>query len=356
MAARGQQIASIPPQPAAAPKQKGKLIFFPTGRRAAWASSAAAALFAVGLTAALWQNKTSVPETASIAEADLAEPNIAASENKRLRLGKSTNPEPSATLPNNASQSERSQTQTAQKPDATTQRAEQPTDVPEQSNSSTNRSSRDRPPAASSSATNPPAGSAPSAAPVSPKNSTNESANAPTDISIATAPAPASRRAPNNPPERETVSAEPDAEAPNPAALSAPTDEAELPSLAAPSPQASVRRGQSNEVNRASAPPSPTAATVRQESETITQVRNYFINQWRPNDNLSAPLSYQLQLSPLGEVVSFSALTEGGGAYRDRLLPNSTLSFLPSNSAALVDGLTLKITLTPSGQVQVEKI
>jgi len=67
-------------------------------------------------------------------------------------------------------------------------------------------------------------------------------------------------------------------------------------------------------------------------------------------------LSYRLQLSSSGEVVSFTALTEGGGAYRDHLIPNDTVSFSPSNSAALANGLTLKINLAPNGQVQIEKL
>ncbi len=350
---------------------KGKLIFFPTGRRVAWASSAAAALFAVGLTTTLWNNKTFVPETASISGADLAEPNIGTSENKRLRLGKPADEDLSAALPNGTGRSERNRTQTAQTPDSTTQRAAKPTDVPKQSHSSTNRFSRNNSSATSPSAANSPAGSAASGSAASgsaasPKNpAARESADASADTRIATAPDPTSRQTPDNTPDRKTTSAEPDADALNQAALSVPTDESELPALAAPNPQASARRGQGDRVNRSSAILSPTVAEEaapslavlsRQESETITQVQNYFINQWRPDKNLPASLSYQLQLSPLGEVISFSALTEGGDAYRDRLLPDNTLSFPPANSAALANGLTLKITLTPQGQVQVEKM
>ncbi len=359
-AALGQEVTSPPTQSAAVPKQKGKLIFFPTGRRAAWASSAAAALFAVGLTTVLWNDKTSVPETVSIAEADLAEPNITESENPRLRLRKPADEELSAALADSASQSERNRAQTAQRSRSTTQRTAKPTNVPGRSNSSTTVSPEN--PTASKSTSSPESARAESGLNGSDSSQGPRQSNESADV-----PAPINRQTPNNAPDRKIANAEPDAEALNPAALSAPTAETDdgLPTLEPSSPLASARRGQNSEVNRASAPLSPAnaeesafspAAISRQESETITQVQNYFVNQWRPDENLSAPLSYQLQLSSSGEVVSFSALTEGGGAYRDRLLPDSKLSFPPSNSVALANGLTLKIVLTPNGQVQVEKM
>ncbi len=365
---------TTPPQTplTAVPNRKGRLIFFPTGRRAVWASSAAAALFAVGLTTTLW-NRTSVSETPSIANADLAEPNAAASGNERLRL-KRPDDERTAVLPNrsSASELERSRVQTAQRPNSASQTtrpangqrqessppaSSPPASSPPISSPSTN-SSTDNPSAKASASDSAP--SAPARQPSAPANSSVAGGSAPAeansnangsesaDANIAAAPTPASRQAPDNALDRQIASAEPAAESPSPAALSTQTAEAGLPTLEPsrePSTQASARR--------ASASPGQIAT---QESATVAQVQTYFVNQWRPNENLSAPLSYRLQLSSSGEVVSFTALTEGGGAYRDRLIPNDTVSFPPSNSAALANGLTLKINLAPNGQVQIEKL
>ena len=372
------------------PKSRNNLLFFPTGRRAAWASSAAAALFAVGLTTTLW-NSSNSPEPASVAETDLANPETTGNSDDRLRLKKPTENELSAGLPSSTARNSTPLGQPAPRlpvpatrpPSSGDQSASAPSNQsegsvspnspapaspsPSRSTTSAEQSIPQNSPAGSSireSASVPGQGAADNSngtnAPQEetlPENtsqdnaSANESADASEDITVATAPAPAIARSPDNALDRKITNAEqsavePDNESLGPAALSDQSAEADLPDLeSAPSQAAARRLGSETE-----------GAIATQESETLTQVQNYFLGQWNAENNLSAPLSYQLQLSSLGGIVSFSAITEGGDVYRDRLLPDSSITFPPSNSAALANGLTLKITVTPDGQVQVEKL
>ena len=369
--------------------RRGRLIPFPMGRRTAWASSAAAVLFAVGITTALL-NQTSTSEQSSVANSELAEPEIIGANPDRLRLNKSAESAgdapledslsarlpnaqlPNTQLPNNplpgnraASPSNRSQEETA--PNSTGQR------VPGLSapSQTTGRSS-------SPSASNPPANGSPSSTPTpskSPATASVESSadrnsafstesaipsnnsrsarqdntqpsrsdTASEDISIAAAPIPANRPAPDAASDRK-IAASLEAETSDRAASESPAAEADLPALETSTSQARARI--SNE------------AIAQQEAETLTQVQNYFFNQHNQqsaNETISKPLSYRLQLSPSGEIVSFTALTEAGEAYRDRLLPNSNLSFPPSSSAALSNGLILKVTVMPDGKVTAER-
>ena len=92
------------------------------------------------------------------------------------------------------------------------------------------------------------------------------------------------------------------------------------------------------------------------ERETVRlQVKNYFQTQWQNRDELirdgsiSAPLSYELQLSETGEAISLTGLDEMASAYRDRLFPESSLpQFSPT-----ANGLRLRIEILPNGQVLV---
>lgn len=113
----------------------------------------------------------------------------------------------------------------------------------------------------------------------------------------------------------------------------------------------------------AAAPPVSTAALG--EADTIAQVQSYFKARWQPpSSGLQAPLTYQLRLSASGEVIAFMALDEAAQAYSDRLLPTDRppiFSMVPSSDTdrrtaqSASNGLTLRLVLTGDGQVQVYK-
>ena len=371
--------------PSATLKRKNNLILFPRGRRIAWASSAAAALFAVGLTTTIW-NSTSSPEPASVAETDLAESQVSGDREERLRLRKPADEDLSAALPRDTPKTatgdsplpaelERTPASAAPQPSAATQPA-----PPRSEGASSNRS-----PTVSPSPNRSVASTEQSASPTSPEdstvaespsppeqtasdsdlNSTNASRDArqesiaqadepagfSAEVDVA-APAPAApvaaaRRSPDNALDRRIANTDSETENLSPAAL----NESELRPQAVAGSRPSERRSSdpafSDEVEAAIAP---------QESGIITQVQTYFLGQWDANNSLSEPLSYRLQLSSLGEIVGFSTISEGGEIYRDRLLPDSTITFPPSNSTALPNGIALKVTLLPDGQVQVQKL
>ena len=108
---RTQQTANVVPLPVgqaanALPRKKARRsrfrLPFRSGRNI-WVSSAAAALFAVGLTTLVW-NRSSVPTATSVAEAERAEPGFADASPDRLTLDKGENSELSAALPRDSSE------------------------------------------------------------------------------------------------------------------------------------------------------------------------------------------------------------------------------------------------------------
>lgn len=356
------------------PRKRGLLIPFGSARTA-WASSAAVALFAVGLTSVIW-NRSAVPDFSSVSESELANPSGSESSPSGLRLNRGDkNSQLSAGLPredaertgdpfqSNANQ----RLQTAKKNGQSSQSAEPPTPSgavrqprnPANSGSSSQTSSSAAPPAASEGLS---AGES-----VAPANAGNrpsgrsrtrsESANSTTSANIPQAPpqtaarsSAAERPNPNNALDRQIARAEADADRQNgTASLSeAETFESESPATfdsAIPPSADAQTNAQSSAI-----------ASANQEAETITQVQNYFNRQSLSDATPQSPLTYRLQLSQFGEVVGFSALSEAGNAYRDRLLPDSNISFPPTSSAALANGLTLQVTLTPDGQVRVQKL
>ena len=394
-------IATNPPVAVAKPlrpsarRQKGKLIPFPVGRRTAWASSAAAVLFAVGITATLL-NQTSTSKSSSVANSDLAEPEIVGANPDRLRLNKSaestgeiplenrsanlsedlsedlsesgrtpalSNRSRISTVPNQSVQNRTIPNQTI--PNQTVQR-------PPNSSASSQPASNSNNPSTTSTESSADSSSIPSAESATPSNSTegnsarqnnsqtNSSSSLPAEVNTTAAPAPAERPASNNALDRKIANADSDTES-SATQIETSSATADLPSLEPARPQARASREAIASIDSAAleeatvSPNLSQGAIVQQEAETITQVKNYFTNQWSDNENVSSSLSYQLQLSSAGEVVSFTALTEASSIYRDRLLPDKSILFPPDNSAAISDGLTLKVTVMPDGQVVVEK-
>lgn len=396
-AARSRPVSlAQPPTPKPLPRKKGKLLPFPTGRRATWASSAAAALFAVGLATIVW-DRSPAPTSSSVADSEIAEPEIVGSNPDRLRLNRSETGERTAALPPNSPSSTPKLSRPHADRSPTIQSAPRPV-TPNPSartnNPSINRSTSagnvtprvDQPTAPSSTAASQessadrattPENAGPSNRPntdiaLQPDPQTNNPNESSEDNIVAAAPVPSDRSDSGSLRDRKIASADSEAESSEAesieqAAVEVPVAEADLPELEPSRPQAAARASRddfSEEISGATPPlsrasleeiaPSP-EAIAQQESETIAQVTNYFLNQWSPTRNISAPLSYQLRLSSFGEIISFSALTEASEAYRDRLLPDSTILFPPSNSTALPEGLILKVTVSPDGQVSTEK-
>lgn len=90
--------------------------------------------------------------------------------------------------------------------------------------------------------------------------------------------------------------------------------------------------------------------------ERIGQVRTYFQQRWEANDD--GPLVYRLQIADSGDVVSFTGLTEASVNYRDRILPTETPPTFAPLPQAETDGSgegssVLRVVLVADGQVRV---
>ena len=103
----------------------------------------------------------------------------------------------------------------------------------------------------------------------------------------------------------------------------------------------------------------PTAAGMPPQLSAepiLTQIQNYFQTQWQSSSgNISEPsvsgsLRYQLQLSESGEVNSFIALNEAAQTYRNQLMPNSPLRFVYEGAER-----QMWIEITPEGQVFIQE-
>ncbi|CAN5618708.1 hypothetical protein BH23CYA1_BH23CYA1_00350 [soil metagenome] len=302
-------------------RNSGNLISLAAVRRRPklWASSAAAAVFAIGLTTTLWpvvnrDATTSAPEVASESDYSAAAPRPDQSP---------SNQSPEASAPRDL-----------EAPDAIA--------VPEGSNTLPALPGRSAGRSAGRSE-NPPAGSrAPDSRPKQPPsplpNQPAQSANPESNEPLASAPANISEDAPAAARQAEPI-------APSAASSAASADTAEEFSVADA--------------------PTPVSPAATDEADTIAQIQAYFAARWQPDQSASqAPLAYQMRLSGSGEVVTFAALSEAAQAYRDRLLPPDgqplTFSVSPDSatsghSTTQSAGMTLRIVLTASGQVQISK-
>ena len=311
--------------------QSGNLISLAAVRRRPklWASSAAAAVFAIGLTTTLWpvvnrEATTSAPEVSSESDYSAAAPRPDQSLSDQAPSNQP--PEASASrdleAPAASAVPEGSRNVLPALPDRSAGRS---------AGRSTGRA--ENPPAGSRA----PADSRPKQPPVPMPNQPAQSADPESGESLASAPANISEEAPAAARQAEPI-------APSAASSAASADAAE---------------------EFSAAPTTPVAPTVTDEADTIAQIQAYFAARWQPNQAASQdPLAYQMRLSASGEVVTFAALSEAAQAYRDRLLPPDgqplTFSVSPDSatsdhSAAQPGGLTLRIVLTANGEVQVSK-
>lgn len=304
-------LLPVPLSPSAATgRPRGRLIAFPAHRRV-WASSAAAALLAVGLTTALL---TKEQETAVISDSSPSDSAL-------------SNAEPSPRQ-RAASRSEDAPTLESA-PVAPEPAAENPP-------SATPTPSADRRPAPT---------------PGSPKPAPNRPAPAVSPDPSA-APPPAAADAPpeeaigqTGQTQEEALSAT-QATTPNSANDSADERAPALPTpFAARQPTASAP-----EDARAQTSAAADAALQAEALDIIAQVQSYFQARWQASDQaVQLPLAYQLQLSSTGEVISFTGLNDAAREYRDRLLPADP----PTFSRSADEALTLRLTLTADGLVQV---
>lgn len=297
-----------------------------------WASSAAAAVFAIGLTTTLWpvvnrEATTSAPEVSSESDYSAAAPRPDQSLSDQAPSNQP--PEASASrdleAPAASAVPEGSRNVLPALPDRSAGRS---------AGRSTGRA--ENPPAGSRA----PADSRPKQPPVPMPNQPAQSADPESGESLASAPANISEEAPAAARQAEPI-------APSAASSAASADTAE-------------------EFSAADAPP-PVAPTATDEADTIAQIQAYFAARWQPDQAASQdPLAYQMRLSASGEVVTFAALSEAAQAYRDRLLPPDgqplTFSVNPdsatsghSSAQSAGTGLTLRIVLTADGEVQVSK-
>ena len=323
------------------------------GRSKIWASSAAAAVFTVGLTATLWPNISSQvaqtgadstllepvePNTAPEPESSAPADQTVASAPESGSANRSENSNRPAnrlqTNPNNRLQtSPGNRIETADKPDAAPAAPSSQTASDGQPSRNANRNTQRE------SGSSAPTETAPTAPAQSAKVPAAEE-NPPT-ISPSTV----------NPPTRPPIiAAEPEAtqsaDSLAGAANTAPSSSAAAPSAA-----------------RLAMPPLPAAV--------IVQVQSYFQSQWQSQwqatraadrQAIQAPLVYRLQLSETGAVVSFTALNDQARVWRDRLLPASNPPTFSAVTTATADSaqpnnpnLVLRLTVTTDGQVQVSE-
>lgn len=308
-------LLPVPLSPSVTPtvassRPRGRLIAFPAHRRL-WASSAAAALLAVGLTTALLtktgQNSAVVSDSSPV-DSDLSNAESSPQQNAAQRSEDAPPLESAPVAPK----------PTAEKsPGATpTPSARRPAPILDSSEPSSQR-------------------------PTSPNVTADE----------AISPDPPPPEAATGDTQGEALSATQSA-TPNTA-----NGSADIRPLALPTPSATGQSAARQSAARApdaeryQTGPSADADLQGENSDIIAQVQRYFQNQWQTSDQtVQLPLSYQLQISRSGEVTSFTGLSDAAQEYRDRLLPADPPTFSRSADQAL----TLRLTLTADGLVQVE--
>jgi hypothetical protein len=336
-----------------APRRNNVIPFAAIRRRPQlWASSAAAALLAVGLTTTLWPSIQPSSELATTNEPASSNPAGSDANNRLAR--------PNA-LPRNADNT---------LPQTRDSVAPAPANAPTAQKAPDGEAAPNAPAATNSPATNSPT-----------------TANS---VESATAPSTNAARSSEGAAEGENTAKQPDTVAatsptnePGAAATAQPAPNSPAPAVpppAADAPQSVARYGTSPESTQNSAAESfgtdqsalsatsegvvGTAqmdgqATVQQASLTVEQVQNYFQARWQQTKPaaLSDTLSYKIQLSETGEVISFVGLSEAAQQYRSSLLPAGRALVFPVDSPLGSPeqgaGLTLQLNLLPDGQAQV---
>lgn len=347
---------------AAARRQKNRMV---------WASSAAAALFAVGLTSALWSRDPALQSTTVESVGGAVGDSSANTSELEPR------PSQSADRPTNTTDANQLETTEQPPPEISIGRTSDESTNSDQSIPGTVSRSPAAPttgqtPTPSALPTQPPTPAETSSAPVviPERPASNSSPQTATPApAVLTPDADSGASEPS-----QDIAASADSEVPESLQRRATQNETE--SLALP-PAA----GQTDESAAAEAPPEVTFRTPRSPAGlsrsrpnssaetfntsgdaiagTIDQVRAYFQTRWQSNE--AGPLTYQLQIAETGEVVSFAALNEASQNFRDRILPTDEPPSFPQPSTTTADAdetpqnLTLRIVLTRDGQVQISE-
>jgi len=98
----------------------------------------------------------------------------------------------------------------------------------------------------------------------------------------------------------------------------------------------------------------PATITAQPQLNTVNQVQRYFQSKWQAQGaDLLEPISYEIQISTNGDVVSFSALNDAAQQYRDRLFPTDVQFTLEPSAPYRTTGLSLRLNILPNGQVTV---
>ncbi len=297
-----------------------------------WASSAAAALLAVGLTTAVWQNSQNNPQlTTATAPSDFEQ----TPSNADLALPKAALPKDAVKIPESVEVPQRNVPPQIAKLEQNNPRIESQGTKPKTLNSAEPDSTVPRPSA----------GVSPQVIAVDPGV---ETVQPPADTIEQNIPQPSLETAETVP--RSPVAQVPEAEA---RSLSEPL-EAAIPSSAA---------------RRASPIPSDidsdmgavmdegTGASSTPASEMITQAQAYFQNQWDGTDVvLENALSYTMSVSDMGKIVRFEAEGAAAEGYRDRLQPKGLVVNMTPERLEAIAGVIFRLKITPDGQVQIAEV
>ena len=319
-----------------------------------WVSSAAAALLAVGLTTAVWQNSKNSPSLTTAtapAELDSSRPNVDLVPNADLA--------PDTALPRDA----------VEPPESTVESNTEPAFIP---------------PFSSDEQNNTPAPAPPQVIATTPSV---EAVQPPAKVQREPAPLQGAAAA-----EREAISEA----VPEPPTVQLPAQTEALatrPEAAAPSPQSGEMEAEEmeddisdRELDSAFGRTServPSRAAARQASpipnlssdmsdvpeegairpslsptdQMIVQAQPYFQRQWTAVDvALEEALIYTMRISELGDVTEFEAGGATAEEYRDRLQPEGLVIDMTQEDLGAIASVTFRIEITPNGQVQITQM
>ncbi len=294
----------------------------PRKRIGLWASSAAAALFAVGLTTALL-SRDPTPQDATVADNSAASSSVS-----ELETAQQANSAlESNTLDNSTSSADG------------TRPVEPPPDLSAPTPS----------PSASSDQSARPLPKIPNRPTRNPVVQPSASASAPLSAQeLPDLPAPTVSSTPTPTRSRSSTSAI----APPPAIPESSGDSLFADQFE-PVPDSAAAENSATSSARSAAPPPSTASQPAElaqgSTQTINQVQNYFQQRWQGGSE--AVLVYELKLSADGEVAGFAAINEAAERERENVLPAASRPAFSVNPGT--GNLTLRVLLNGNGTVQV---
>ncbi len=356
-------------------RRSGHVIPFAAVRRRPklWASSAAAALLAVGLTTAVWkngQNSSSLTTAAAPTEFELSPPNAGLSPDAALpraaaEVPESIVPAQSEKLESGASLPKKQKL----KPKASN--STEPAFVAPRSGEQNNTPSPAPPQVVAA---------APSVEPVPPSvsPSTVQRESAPSQAAADTAPEAISEAVPEAPTAQLPVQTEALAklpeDAPSPQSEEMEDDISDyeldsalgrsnqrIPSRTArqtsPIPSRSPLPSDINSDMSAVMDEGAMRSSLSPTDQMIVQAQPYFQSQWNGVDvALEAALVYTMRVSELGDVVRFEAEGTTAEGYRDRLQPEGLVIDMTQENLGAIADLTFRVEITPDGQVKITQM